>query len=250
MVPSASPTRPARGGRIVYTVRWGGNDTYAEASASHEVAVSSMAATVTAVMQQPAYAGEAYWVAGGISYEVGECTGLKTISVTRQIGDGPVEQRPALTTDVTCGFRFEDTLAAPAEVRYTFSWAGDAGHQAASTTVKGTVQKQPSYVQATAEDYYLKSTQRPVISGVVAGSRTGPIGTALTLVITRTNPDGSTVRLRDVTTATDGTFLFRDSLPKVDPYTYPPFTYEISWAGNTVYEGSSATVTVYVTPTG
>jgi len=46
------------------------------------------------------------------------------------------------------------------------------------------------------------------------------------------------------------TALLRDSLPKVDPTLYPPFTYEISWAGNTVYAGSSTWVTVYVTPTG
>jgi YVTN family beta-propeller protein len=241
---------PDQGGLVVYAVSWTGSGGYAEASATHQVAVSSTAAVLTAIVDQPAYAAEPFWVAGGITYEVGQCIGLKTVTVTRQVGSGPVEQRPALTTDVNCGFRFQDTLAAPTTVRYTFRWAGDAGHVAASTTVTGAVQQQPSYVQATAEDYYLKSNQRAVISGVVAGSRTGPLGTALTLTVTRTNPDGSTVRLRDVTTATDGTYTFRDSLPKVDPTLNPPFTYEISWAGSTVYAGSSAMVTVYVTPTG
>jgi hypothetical protein len=58
-----------------------------------------------------------------------------------------------------------------------------------------------------------------VISGKAAASHTGaPIGTALTLTVTRSNPDGSTVRLHDVTTGKDGTFSFRDSLPQVDPY--------------------------------
>jgi len=241
---------PKEGGLIEYTVRWTGSGGYAEASATHQVVVSSRAAAVTAVVEQPAYAAEPFWVAGGISYETGDCAGLQKVQVTRQVGSGPVEQRPTLTTDVDCSFRFEDTLATPSTVRYTFSWAGDAGHNSATTTVSGTVQQQPSYVQATAEDYYLKSTQRVVISGVVAGSRTGPLGTALTLTVTRTNPDGSTVRLRDVTTATNGTYTVRDSLPKVDPTLNPPFTYEISWAGNTVYAGSSASVTVYVTPTG
>ena len=238
---------PSQGGLVVYTVRWTGSAGYAEASATHQVSVSSTAAALTATVDEPAYATEPFWVGGGITYEVGDCVGLKTVTVTRQVGNGPVEQRPALTTDVNCSFRFQDTVATPTTVRYTFSWAGDAGHVAASTTVIGTVLQQPSYVQAFAQDYYLKSNERAVISGFVAGSRTGPLGTALTLTVTRTNPDGSTVRLRDVTTATDGTFVFRDSLPKVDPTLNPPFTYEVSWAGNAAYAGSSGTVTVYVT---
>jgi YVTN family beta-propeller protein len=241
---------PREGGLVVYTVSWTGSAGYAEASASHQVSVSSTAAALTAIVDEPAYAAEPFWVAGGITYEVGQCIGLKTVTVTRQVGSGPVEQRPALTTDVNCSFRFQDTLATPNTVRYTFNWAGDAGHVAASTSVTGTVQQQPSYVQATAEDYYLTSNQRVAISGVVAGSRTGPLGTALSLAVTRTNPDGSTTKLRDVTTATNGTFTFRDSLPKVDAALYPPFTYTISWAGTTVYAGSSSWVTVYVTPTG
>jgi hypothetical protein len=68
------------------------------------------------------------------------------------------------------------------------------------------------------------------------------------LTVTRTNPDGSTVRLRDVTTAKDGTFSFPDSLPQVDPYAFAEFTYEIAWAGNATYEASTGVV-VYVTPT-
>jgi hypothetical protein len=181
---------------------------------------------------------------------VGDCTGPTTIHVTRQLGSGPVEQRPNLTTDGACGFGFDDTVALPGEVFYTFTWDGDASHRGSSTTVSGTVQKQPSYVQADAEDPYLRSGQKPQIGGVVAGSRTGPLGTALTLIVTRTNPDGATVRLRDVTTATNGTFSFRDSLPRVDPSGFPSFTYRISWSGDAVYEDSSTTAVVYVTPTG
>jgi hypothetical protein len=241
---------PAQGGRYVYEVRWDGSEAYEAASADHEVSVTSTASQLTASVQQPAYAGEPFWVAGGISFDVGSCVGLKTIRVTRQVGSGPVEQRPDLTTDASCSFRFDDKLALPGAVYYTLTWNGDASHQGATTTVSGIVQKQPSYVQAAAEDPYLRSSQKPVISGLVAGSRTGPLGTALTLIVTRTNPDGSTVRLRDVTTATNGTFSFRDSLPRVDPSSFPAFTYQISWLGNATYEGSSASVVVYVTPTG
>jgi YVTN family beta-propeller protein len=241
---------PAQGGRYVYEVRWEGSEVYEAASADHEVSVTSTASQLTASVQQPAYAGEPFWVAGGVSFDVGSCVGLMTIRVTRQVGSGPAERLPDLTTDAACSFRFDDKLALPGAVYYTLTWNGDASHQGASTTVSGIVQKQPSYVQAAAEDTYLRSNQKPVISGVVAGSRTGPLGIALTLIVTRTNPDGSTVRLRDVTTATNGTFSFRDSLPTVDPSTFPAFTYEISWLGNATYEGSSASVVVYVTPTG
>jgi hypothetical protein len=209
-----------------------------------------MASQVSGVVQQPAYAGESFAVSGGISFDVGYCVGPTTIHVTRQIGTGPVEQRPDVTADVTCSFRFNDMVAPPGEVFYTFTWNGDATHHGSTVTISGTVDKQPSYLQATAEDTYLRSGQRPVINGVVAGSRTGTLGIALKLIVTRTNPDGSTVRLSDVTTATNGTFSFRDSLPKVDPSTSPPFTYRISWPGNATYEGSGASVVVYVTPTG
>jgi len=84
----------------------------------------------------------------------------------------------------------------------------------------------------------------------VPASHTGaPIGTALTLTVTRTNPDGSTVRLRDVTTAKDGPSRSATHCPG-GPVRLPRFTYEISWAGNATYEGSSTSVVVYVTPTG
>jgi hypothetical protein len=241
---------PSQGGRYVYTVRWVGSEVYDAASADHEVSVTSTASQLSAIVQQPAYAGESFWVAGGVSFDVGDCVGPTTIHVTRQIGSGPVEQRPNLTTDEACSFRFEDVVALPGDVYYTLTWDGDASHRGSSTTVSGNLQKQLSYILAAAEDSYLRSGQRPEISGLVAGSRTGPIGIALTLIVTRTGPDGSTVRLRDVTTATDGIFSFRDSLPKVDPSSFPAFTYKISWPGNATYEGSSTSVVVHVTPTG
>jgi hypothetical protein len=56
--------------------------------------VTSRASQVTATVEQPAYAGEAFRVAGGVSFDVGDCTGPTTIHVTRQLGSGPVEQRP------------------------------------------------------------------------------------------------------------------------------------------------------------
>ena len=78
----------------------------------------------------------------------------------------------------------------------------------------------------------------------------GAIGSKLTLSVKRIGPDGSSVRLRDVSTASDGTFSFRDTPPKVDASTYPQFQYEISWAGNATYEGSSTSVFIYIVAAG
>jgi hypothetical protein len=135
-------------------------------------------------------------------------------------------------------------------VSYTLTWDGNAGHRGSSATVTGTVSKQPSYVEATAQDYTLQNGERAVIDGKVAGSRTGSIGARLTLTVNRIGPDGTVVALRNVTTATDGTFSFRDAPPKVDASTYPQFRYEISWAGNATYEGSATSVFVYIVPAG
>ena len=242
---------PTQGGRYVYTVAWDvGSQVYAPASATHEVAVSSPDSHITGQVEQPAYVGEPFRVSGGISYDVGACQGPTTIHVTRRIGGGTAEQRPDVTTNASCSFGFDDILAVPADVTYTFTWNGNSTHNGSSATVTGTVQKQPSYIEATARDYTLLTGDRAIIDGKVAGSRTGSIGAKLTLTVNRIGPDGSSVRLRDVSTATDGSFSFRDTPPKVDPSTYPQFQYDISWAGNATYEGSSTSIFIYIVPAG
>ena len=242
---------PAQGGRYVYTVSWDvGSPVYAPASASHEVAVSSTDSHVTGLVEQPAYAGEPFRVVGGVSYDVGECQGPTTIHVTRRIGGGTAEQRPDVTTNASCSFGFDDMLPLPAEVSYTLTWDGNASHTGSSVTVSGTVSKQPSYIDAAARDYTLQNGERAIIDGKVAGSRTGSIGTKLTLTVSRIGPDGSTVKLRDVSTATDGTFTLRDTPPTVDASLYPQFQYEISWAGNATYDRSTTSVFIYIVPAG
>jgi hypothetical protein len=172
------------------------------------------------------------------------------LHVTRQVGAGPVETRPDIVTDDVCSFGFEETLALPADVVYTFRWDGDGGHSGSTLTVSGSVQKQPSYLQVWARDHYLRTGERPVIDGQVTGSRTGPLDTRLTVTVTRTDPAGNTVRLRDVTTAPDGTFVLRDGPLRWEEGINNGFVYEFSWAGNATYEASSAIDTVYVTPLG
>jgi hypothetical protein len=241
---------PTQGGRYVYTVRWEGSAVYEPAEATHEVSVTSTASQLTAVVEQPAYIGEPYSVGGGVSFDVGYCAGPTTVHVTRQVGSGPVEQRPDLTTDEVCSFLFQDVLAVAGPVTYTFTWDGDATHRESTVTVAGTVQKQPSYVQAWARDHYLRSGEHVVIDGSVAGSRTGPLGTRLTVTVTRTDPAGTTVKLRDITTAVDGTFVFRDGPLRWAEGYDTAFVYEFSWAGDATYAASSTTDTIYLTPTG
>jgi hypothetical protein len=241
---------PAEGGQYTYTARVAATAAYAAAEASQTVSVSSTASMVTGTMQQPAYVGDPYTVGGGITFDTGQCSGPTTVHVTRQVGTGPVEQRPDVRTDEWCTFTFQDTLAVAADVRYTVSWDGDADHRGSTVTIAGTVQKQPSNINAGAVDHYLRPGQQATINGQVTGSNTGPLGTALTLTVTRTNPDGTLTPLRDVTTARDGTFTFRDSPPRLDPTQFPAYEYTITWSGNAHYGPATAVVTIYLTPTG
>lgn len=238
---------PAEGGQYVYSVRWSGTDVYAAAEASHAVGVSSTASLVTGIMSWPAYVGEAYTVAGGVSFDTGYCVGPTTLHVVRQVGSGPEEQRPDVTTDEACSFRFTDTQTVPGGVRYVVSWDGDGTHQASSTEIYGWVNKQPSALDAQAADYYIRSGQQVSLSGLLQGSRTGPLA-GQTVSVTRTGPDGTVVTLRSATTAKNGTFSVRDTPPKADPL--QSFQYDLSWPGNATYDGASATVTIYVTATG
>jgi YVTN family beta-propeller protein len=241
---------PTQGGSYAYTVRWAGSEVYGPAEATHTVSVTSTASQLTGGMEQPAYVGESYYVAGGVSFDVGYCAGPTTIHVKRKIGSGPVEARPDVTTDEWCSFRFDETLTVPGSVAYTLTWDGDATHRGSTLTVSGTVQKQPSYIQAWARDHYLRSGEQAVFDGLVAGSRTGPLGIRLTVQVKRTDPAGNTVQLRDITTATDGTFVLRDGPLRWAEGYNTAFVYEFSWAGNATYAGSSTTDTIYITPLG
>jgi hypothetical protein len=221
---------------------------YAPASVTHEITVSSRDSSITGHVEEPAYVGESFGVTGTVSYDVGACQGPTKVHVTRQVA-GRTERRPDVTTDASCGFRFDDILDRSAEVTYTVTWDGNSTHRGSSGTITGTVQKQPSYIEATSPDRTLLNGQPAVIDGKVAGSRTGSIGSKLTLTVNRIGPDGSSVKLPDVTTAADGTFSLSDTLPAMDASTYPQFEYDISWAGNATYEGSSTSVFFYIVPT-
>jgi hypothetical protein len=244
---------PTEGGRYQYTATYYGDANTGLSTDDHNVTVTSDNSRIYANMWQPVYVNEEYTLNGGISFDVGACTGAMTIHLTRQIGTGAKVQLPDLTTDpYACSFYLHDKVSIPGTVSYTVSWDGDATHKGASTVVTGTVSKQPTYIDATAADFYLLPGQAAYITGTIH-CRTGALQVSVKLSVTRINPDGSVTRLRDVTTAKNGTFSFRDNnLPTVDLTTtqYAEFEYDISYAGNDVYEAGSTGLLLYVTRTG
>ncbi|MEU1678444.1 hypothetical protein ABZ422_05060 [Micromonospora zamorensis] len=240
---------PAQGGRYVYTVSWdAGSPVYAPASATREVTVSSKDSQISGTVADPAYVGEKFRVTGAISQDVGACQGPATVHVSRSVNGGNEKKLPDLTTDASCAFGFDDSVTATGQVTYKLAWDGNSTHRRSSGTVDVTVQKQPSSIEVTSPDRTLVNGQQAVIDGKVTGTRTGSIGASVTLTVNRVGPDGTSVPLPNVTTAADGTFSLRDSLPAVDANTYPQFLYEFSWSGNAGYEGSNTNIAFYVVP--
>lgn len=240
---------PTQGGRYVYTVSWdAGSQVYAPASATREITVSSKDSQIGGQVANPAYVGEKFRVTGAVSQDVGACEGPVTVHVSRIVNGGTEKKLPDVTTDASCAFGFDDSVAVTGQVTYTVAWDGNATHRGSSGTIKATVQKQPSSIEVTSPDRTLLNGQQAVIDGKVTGTRTGSIGASLTLTVNRVGPDGSSVTLPNVTTAADGTFSLRDTLPTMDANTYPQFLYEIAWAGNATYEGSNTNLAFYIVP--
>ncbi|MFI6237669.1 hypothetical protein ACIBD9_29245 [Micromonospora sp. NPDC050784] len=239
---------PTQGGRHVYTVSWDGDPVYAASSASHEIAVSSPDSHIAGQVAEPAYLGLAFWVTGAVTYDVGVCAGPTVVRVSRRINGGAAQQLPNVTTDASCGFGFDDTVGRTGQVAYTVTWDGDSTHRRTTGTITGTVQKQPSGIEATSPDRTLLNGQQAVIEGKVTDGNAASIGAKLRLTVRRIGPDGSSVDLPRVTTAEDGTFSYRDSPPTMDASTYPQFQYEFSWSGNATYQASNTSVFFYIVP--
>ncbi|MCM0673194.1 hypothetical protein NCC78_00390 [Micromonospora phytophila] len=238
-----------QGGQYTYTVAWAGDATYLPARASHVVAVSSTVSRITGSMEQPAYVDVAYRVTGRVTFEVGQCTGPLTLHVTRTVGTGPTKSLRDLTTDATCGFTLEDTQASDADMAYMITWDGDSTHRGGTATAKGSVRKQPTSISATGGVNSSDWPYKVSVMGSLTGDATGPLNAVLPLTVVRTNPDGSTTAIRDITTEKDGTFKFVDA-PTSERSVYAQYRYQISWSGNTAYTGSSAGVTVTLSTAG
>ncbi|MEU7756698.1 hypothetical protein [Micromonospora sp. NPDC049171] len=239
---------PSQGGRYVYTVTWHGDSVYASPSASHEVTVSSTDSHVAGQVADPAYIGLPFRVSGAVTYDVGACQGPTVVHVSRRVNGGAASRLPDVTTDASCGFGFDDTVSRTGPVAYTVTWDGDATHRRTTGTISGTVQKQPTYIEATSPDRTLLNGQQAVIEGRVTDLNGESISGRWKLTVRRIGPDGSEVTLPGVTTAADGTFSYRDSLPTMDASTYPQFQYEFSWSGTATYRATTGSVFFYVVP--
>ncbi|MEU8219825.1 hypothetical protein AB0C47_29125 [Micromonospora taraxaci] len=239
---------PDQGGRYVYTVNWHGDSVYAPPAASHEVTVSSRDSHIAGQVVDSAYIGVGFQVTGAVTYDVGACQGPTVIHVSRRINGGAAQRLPDITTDASCGFSFGDTVSRTGSVAYAVTWDGNSTHRRTTGTITGTVQKQPSFIEATSPDRTLLNGQQAVVEGTVTDMTPKPINAKLTLTVRRIGPDGSSVDLPGVTTAADGTFSYRDSLPTMDASTYPQFQYEFSWGGNATYQASTTSVFFYIVP--
>ncbi|MET7946430.1 hypothetical protein [Micromonospora sp. NPDC005324] len=239
---------PTQGGRHVYTVSWNGDSVYAESSASHEITVSSPDSHITGQVVDPAYLGLSFRVAGAVTYDDGACAGPTVVQVSRRINGGAAQRLPNVTTDASCGFGFDDTVSRTGQVAYTVTWDGNSTHRRTTGTITGTVQKQPSGIEATSPDRTLLNGQQAVIEGRVTDGNAESIGARLRLTVRRIGPDGSSVDLPRVTTAENGTFSYRDSPPTMDASTYPQFQYEFTWSGNATYQASSTSIFFYIVP--
>lgn len=239
---------PTQGGRYVYTVTSYADQVYASSSASHEVTVSSPDSHLDGQVVDPAYIGLEFQVTGAVTYDVGPCQGPTVVHVSRRVNGGGATRLPDVTTDASCAFSFGDTVSRTGQVAYTVTWDGNSTHRRTTGTITGTVQKQPSVIDATSPDRTLLNGQQAVIEGRVTSGNAGSIGAKLTLTVRRIGPDGTSVDLPRVTTAADGTFSYRDSPPTMDASTYPQFQYEFSWRGNATYQASTGSVFFSIVP--
>lgn len=136
-------------------------------------------------------------------------------------------------------FTVLDVPAQVGEATYTVSFLGDLTHRPAqdlSLTVD--VAKAPTAVALTAPE------EATLSGGVeITGKLTGqgkPLPSGVSLSVTRTDRLG-TGTLSSVTVAADGTFRINDI-----PRTTRSVTYTVSYAGDAVHEGSTASATVLV----
>ncbi|MGC5286317.1 YncE family protein [Micromonospora sp. DT231] len=239
---------PSQGGRHVYTVTWHGDSVYASPSASHEVAVTSADSHIAGQVAEPAYIGVPLRVTGAVTYDVGVCQGPTVVQLSRRINGGAAKRLPDVTTDASCGFGFDDTVGRTGPVTYTVAWDGNSTQRRTTGAISVTVQKQPSFIEATSPDRTLLNGQQAVIEGTVTDLHGESISGRLKLTVQRIGPDGSSLTLPSVTTAADGTFSYRDSPPTMDASTYPQFQYEFSWSGTATYRTTTGSVFFYIVP--
>ncbi|MGI5457108.1 choice-of-anchor D domain-containing protein [Streptomyces sp. CA-249302] len=148
---------------------------------------------------------------------------------------------PDVTTAADGTFTFSDTPPAEGTYTYAASYAGDATHEAASTTSLVQVSKLATTVTVTAPATATRA-KKLTVSGTLSGS---PFATGGVVKVTKTDlahPSG--VALADAKVAADGSFTFTDT-----PQIGGANAYKVTYAGDVSHKSAAGTGTVQVSRT-
>ncbi|MFD7371149.1 Ig-like domain-containing protein [Streptomyces mirabilis] len=143
-----------------------------------------------------------------------------------------------VTTKADGSFTFSDTPPAEGTYTYAASYAGDATHEAASTTSLVQVSKLATSVTLAAPATATR-THKQTVSGTLSGS---PFATGGVVTVTKTDlahPSG--VALTDAKVAADGSFTFADT-----PQIGGANTYKVTYGGDISHKPGSRSATVQV----
>lgn len=184
-----------------------------------------------------AVAGEPLAVRGTLEYDGPAPTEPLKVTATRTDANG-THDLGTTTVRADGSYTILDEPDLVGEATYTVSYLGDLTHRPATdVTHTVSVGKAPSSIALTAPAE--ATTDGVTITGTFTAQ-----GKALperaTLKVVRTDREGSGA-LSSVTVAADGTFTINDI-----PRTRREVTYTVSWPGDDLHDGSTATATVYV----
>ncbi|MCX3062399.1 WD40 repeat domain-containing protein [Streptomyces beihaiensis] len=186
-----------------------------------------------------AVAGEPLALHGTLAYDGPTPTEPLKVSATRTDANGTHDLGTAtVASDGTFTVLDEPDLVGDAT--YTVSFLGDLTHLPAkdvATTL--TVAKAPTSITLTAPAEASQATGVQITGTFTAQGKA--LAQPATLSVERTDKLGSGA-LTSVTVAADGTFTIKDL-----PRERKDVTYTVSWPGDDLHEGSSASATVYVT---
>ncbi|MFE9772665.1 Ig-like domain repeat protein [Streptomyces sp. NPDC005931] len=186
-----------------------------------------------------AVAGEALAVRGRLEFDGPAPTEPLKVTATRTDAGG-THQLGTATVRADGTFTVLDEPDLVGEATYTVSFLGDLTHRPATdVTHTVSVGKAASSLALTAPAEASMSTGVRIAGTFTAQGKTP--AERPTLKVERTDRLG-TGTLSSVTVAADGTFTI-DDLPRTRRET----TYTVSWAGDDLHEGSTASATVYVT---
>nr|WP_324788442.1 Ig-like domain repeat protein [Streptomyces sp. H51] len=185
-----------------------------------------------------AVAGEPLAVRGKLAYDGPAPAEPLKVAATRTDADGSHALGTATVKDDGT-FTVLDEPGLVGDATYTVSFLGDLTHRPAEdVTTTVSVGKAPTSIALTAPAEGSLSTGVRITGTFTAQGKALP--DRAVLKVTRTDRLG-TGALSSVTVAADGTFTV-DDLPR----TRGDATYTVSWPGDDLHEGSTASATVYV----